>query len=89
LIKKEEMHYVAISRKQSYDPCLWDQSQEKTVLLKDGKTELSLKKRISSAQGGVVPKTHQPPVHQGSADNLVEYGLSSYAETLAWNLQQP
>ena len=47
MIKKEEMHYVAISRKQSYDPCLWDQSEEKTVLLKDGKTELSLKKAKS------------------------------------------
>ena len=47
LIKKEGMHYVAISRKQSYDPSLWDQSEEKTVLLKDGKTELSLKMGIA------------------------------------------
>lgn len=42
-IKAQGMRYVAISRKQSYAPSLWDQSEEKSVLLKDGKTKLSLK----------------------------------------------
>ena len=46
LLRKEEISYVAISRKRSHDPLLWAQSDEKKIRLKDKKTELTLKRAI-------------------------------------------
>ena len=43
LIKKEKMSYVAISRKQKYEKSLWDDSEEKKIVLNDKKTKLRLK----------------------------------------------
>lgn len=56
LLRKEKISYVAISRKRSHDPLLWTQSEAKKLLLKDKKTELTVKRAIvestSSADGG-------------------------------------
>ena len=46
LLKSREFSYVAISRKQSYDPLLWAQSKEVKLLLNDRKTELSVRLAI-------------------------------------------
>jgi transposase len=46
LLRQENISYVAVSRKQSYDPTLWDQSVEKKVKLADQTTELTLKRAI-------------------------------------------
>lgn len=43
LLKTQAISYVAISRKQSYDPLVWAQSKEKKILLNDKKTELTVK----------------------------------------------
>lgn len=46
LLRRENISYIAVSRKQSYAPSLWEQSEEKTTLLKDEKTELTLKRAV-------------------------------------------
>ncbi len=46
LLKSRQFSYVAISRKQSYDPLLWAQSQEVKVPLNDKKTQLSVRLAI-------------------------------------------
>ena len=46
LLRSRQFSYVAISRKQSYDPLLWAQSKEVKLLLNDRKTELSVRLAI-------------------------------------------
>ena len=46
LLKAQQISYIAVSRKQSYDPLLWAQSQEVKVPLNDRKTELSIRLAI-------------------------------------------
>jgi hypothetical protein len=46
LLRQENLSYVAVSRKQSYDPLLWDQSKEKKIRLQDNKTDLTVKLAI-------------------------------------------
>ena len=46
LLKSRQFSYVAVSRKQSYDPLLWAQSKEVKLLLNDRKTELSVRLAI-------------------------------------------
>ncbi len=43
LIRKKKFHYVAVSRKQTYEDGLWDNSSEKQIKLADGKTKLTIK----------------------------------------------
>jgi len=46
LLQRQQISYVAVSRKQSYDPSLWAQSAEVKVQLNDKKTQLSVKLAI-------------------------------------------
>ena len=46
LLKAQQVSYIAVSRKQSYDPLLWAQSQEVRVPLNDKQTELSVRLAI-------------------------------------------
>ena len=46
LLKAQQVSYIAVSRKQSYDPVLWAQSKEVKLPLNDNKTELSVKLAI-------------------------------------------
>ena len=46
LLKAQQISYIAVSRKQSYDPLLCAQSQEVKVPLNDRKTELSIRLAI-------------------------------------------
>lgn len=46
LLKARQFSYVAISRKQSYDPLLWAQSPEVKLQLNDKRTELKVKLAI-------------------------------------------
>ena len=43
LIRKKKFHYVAVSRKKTYEDGLWDNSSEKQIKLADGKTTLKIK----------------------------------------------
>jgi hypothetical protein len=43
LIRKKKFHYVAVSRKQTYEDGLWDNSSEKQIKLADDKTKLTIK----------------------------------------------
>lgn len=91
LIRKEGMHYVAISRKQSYDPSLWEQSEEKTALLKDGKTELVLKMAIAHSRSGAEsPEQDGPeafllcssPLKQEKERQIIERRIKKFEEGL-------
>jgi transposase len=46
LLRAQQFSYIAISRKQSYDPQLWAQSREVKLPLTDRKTELSVRLAI-------------------------------------------
>lgn len=46
LLREENISYVAISRKRNHDPLLWAQSEAKKLLLKDNKTELTVKRAV-------------------------------------------
>jgi len=50
LLKAEQIAYIAISRKQSYDPLIWAESEEKKLLLNDKKNELTVKLAIVGEQ---------------------------------------
>jgi len=46
LLKARQVSYIAVSRKQSYDPLLWVQSQEVQLPLNDKQSELSVRLAI-------------------------------------------
>ena len=50
LLKAEQIAYIAISRKQSYAPLTWAESEEKKILLNDKISELTLKLAIVGQQ---------------------------------------
>jgi len=50
LLRRENLSYIAVSRKQSYEPSLWDQSKEKKIRLQDGKTDLTVKLAIDETE---------------------------------------
>jgi len=50
LLREKNISYIAISRMQSYDSSLWEQSPEKKILLQDQKTELTLKLGIARTE---------------------------------------
>lgn len=43
LLKAEHIAYIAISRRQSYDPVIWAESEEKKILLNDKINELTVR----------------------------------------------
>ena len=51
LIRKRGFHYVAVSRKESYDDCFWDAGNEKEIKLADGKSRLKIKLVRTEEQG--------------------------------------
>ena len=46
LLKKQQFSYVAVSRKQSYDPQIWANSQAVKLPLNDGETEMNVRLAI-------------------------------------------
>ena len=50
LLRRKGFSYIAVSRRESYAPALWDQSEEKKIRLRDEQTDLTVKLAIEEIE---------------------------------------
>lgn len=90
LLRKEQISYIAISRKRSHDPLLWAQSEGKKLLLKDNKTELSVKRAVVESTASDTGELYQEalllchsPQKEAKEKQILERRMEKFAEALS------